>query len=112
MKLIVCILPLFCGLALAQFGGFGKFGSNIANTFQQGINTIAARVKNVPLVNEAKNFADFAVSFKINFLFTFKTKVIRNFLNFLYFSNKLVELISMLLIKLYVKVYSMLANSW
>lgn len=63
MKLIVCILPLFCGLALAQFGGFGNFGSNLASTFQKGINTIASQVPNVPLVNEAKNFADFAVSF-------------------------------------------------
>ncbi|KAM7357973.1 cathepsin K2 [Cochliomyia hominivorax] len=62
MKLIaaVWILPLFCGLALAQFGGFGNFGGNLASTFQKGINTIAAQVKNVPFVNDAKNFADFA----------------------------------------------------
>lgn len=77
MKLIVCILPLFCGLALAQFGGFGGFGGNIANTFQNGISSIAAHVKNVPFVNNAKNFADFAVSYnstkfhKIKLIFSY-----------------------------------------
>ncbi|KNC30391.1 hypothetical protein FF38_02670 [Lucilia cuprina] len=60
MKLVVCILPLFCGLALAQFGGFGNFGGSIANSFQQGVQAIAARVKNVPFVDNAKNFADYA----------------------------------------------------
>ncbi|XP_065360558.1 procathepsin L-like [Calliphora vicina] len=60
MKLIVCILPLFCGMALAQFGGFVGFGDTIADTFQSGINAIADQVKDVPLLDNVNNFADFA----------------------------------------------------
>lgn len=69
MKLAIVILPLFCGLALGQFGGFGGFGSSIANTFQKGIDTIASHIENVPFVNDAKNFADFAVSYSVEIFF-------------------------------------------
>lgn len=65
MKLAIVLLPLFCGLALGQFGGFGN---SFANSFQKGIETIASRVQHVPFVNDAKNFADFAVSNSVKFL--------------------------------------------
>ena len=71
MKLAIVILPLLCGLALAQFGGFGGFRNNVANTLQKGIDRVASQIKNVPFVNDAKNFADFAVSYSVEFISCF-----------------------------------------
>ncbi|XP_005175655.2 procathepsin L [Musca domestica] len=70
MKLIFCILPLCFALAYGQFGGFGGFGGgggslsgaggSFSNVLNRGVGTFTSALKKVPLVNNVKDFADFA----------------------------------------------------
>lgn len=72
MKLIFYILPLCFALAYGQFGGFGGFGGgggslsgaggSFSNVLNRGVGTFTSALKKVPLVNNVKDFADFAVS--------------------------------------------------
>ncbi|XP_061392985.1 procathepsin L [Musca vetustissima] len=75
MKLIFFILPLCFALAYGQFGGLGglgggagSFGSGafnrgsgaFSNAINRGVSSIGSALKNVPILNNVKDFADFA----------------------------------------------------
>ncbi|XP_075169866.1 cathepsin K2 [Haematobia irritans] len=59
MKLALYILPLCFALAYGQFGGFGGF-SRPTNFLQQGVNRFTSGLKAVPILNNVRDFADFA----------------------------------------------------
>ncbi|XP_073848117.1 procathepsin L-like [Musca autumnalis] len=64
MQLSLFLLPLCFALAFAQFGGLGNFGNrgsnSISNTLNRGVASLASRFKELPIVNNVRDFSEFA----------------------------------------------------
>ncbi|XP_073848120.1 digestive cysteine proteinase 1-like [Musca autumnalis] len=95
MQLSLFLLPLCFALAYCQFGGFGDFGNSFTNTLSSGVDTIASTFKGLPLVDNVRDFGEFAAKTGRTYADaaekTLRETLFKDRLNFVDQHNKLLE---------------------